>query len=229
MIDREEDAMQFHAGRKAKAIIVDDHAIVRQGMAMLINRELDMEACCQADKIEGAVEANRACHHDIAIVDMSLEGASGLELVRRLQFEFPELPVLMVSMHDEAIYAESALKAGARGYVMKQAATDTLLLAMRQILQGEMYVSDQLRSQMLKKAVGRDKNVSPIGALSPSELEVLHLIGKGMGTAEIAQQLSRSVKTIESHKANIKRKLGLDNSNQLALFAVKFVASGGAV
>ncbi len=147
--------MQFDLNRKAKAMIVDDHAIVRQGMAMLINREPDMEACCEAEKIEEAIEKNRSCPHDIAIVDMSLESASGLELVRRLQFEFPELPILMVSMHDEAIYAESALRAGARGYVMKQAATDTLLLAMRQILQGEMYVSDQLRSQMLKKAVGK--------------------------------------------------------------------------
>lgn len=220
--------MQFDQNRKAKAIIVDDHAIVRQGMAMLINREPDMEACCQAEKIEEAIEKCRTCKHDIAIVDMSLDSASGLELVRRMQFEFPELPVLMVSMHDEAIYAESALRAGARGYVMKQAATDTLLLAMRQILQGEMYVSDQLRSQMLKKAVGKDKSVSPVSSLSPSELEVLHLIGSGMGTAEIAQQLSRSIKTIESHKANIKRKLKLENSNQLALFAVKLVSSGSA-
>jgi len=220
--------MQFDENRKAKAIIVDDHAIVRQGMAMLINREPDMEACCHAEKIEDAVEANRACPHDIAIVDMSLEGASGLELVRRLQFEFPGLPILMVSMHDESIYAESALKAGARGYVMKQAATDTLLHAIRQVLHGEMYVSDQLRSQMLKKAVGKDKTVSPVGSLSPSELEVLHLIGTGLGTSEIAQQLSRSIKTIESHKANIKKKLNLDSSNQLALFAVKLVSSGAA-
>ena len=209
-------------------MLVDDHAIVRQGMAMLINREPDMHTCCQAEKIEEAVEANRKCRHDLAIVDMSLENASGLELVRRLQFEFPELPILMVSMHDEAIYAESALKTGARGYVMKQAATDTLLYAMRQVLQGELYVSDQLRSQMLKKAMGRETSVSPVASLSPSELEVLHLIGSGMGTAEIAQQLSRSIKTVESHKANIKRKLNLENSNQLALFAVKLVNSGSA-
>lgn len=220
--------MQFDESRKAKVLIVDDHAIVRQGMAMLINREPDMVACCEAERIDQAVEANRNCKHDLAIVDMSLESASGLELVRRLQFDCPDLPVLVVSMHDEAIYAESALKAGARGYVMKQAASGTLLLAMRQILAGEMYVSDQLRSQMLKKAVGKDKSVSPVSALSPAELEVLHLIGTGMGTSEIAQQLSRSIKTIESHKANIKKKLNLASSNQLALFAVKLVSSGGS-
>lgn len=219
--------MQFDENRKARAIIVDDHAVVRQGMAMLINREPDMEACCEAEKIEEAVEKCRTHPHDIAIVDMSLEGASGLELVRRLNFEFPDLGILMLSMHDESIYAETALKAGARGYVMKQAATDTLLLAMRQVLAGEMYVSDQLRSKMLKSAIGK-ATVSPVSTLSPAELEVLHLIGTGMGTSEIAQQLSRSIKTIESHKANIKRKLNLESSNQLARFAVKLVSSGGA-
>ncbi len=219
--------MQFDENRKARAMIVDDHGIVRQGMAMLINREPDMVACCEAEKIEEAVEKNRIHPHDIAIVDMSLEGASGLELVRRLNFEFPDLGILMLSMHDESIYAETALKAGARGYVMKQAATDTLLLAMRQVLKGDMYVSDQLRSQMLKSAMGK-ATVSPVSTLSPAELEVLHLIGTGMGTSEIAQQLSRSIKTIESHKANIKRKLNLDSSNQLARFAVKLVSSGGA-
>jgi DNA-binding NarL/FixJ family response regulator len=218
--------MQFNKDQKAKVMIVDDHAIVRQGMAMLINREPDMVTCCEAERIEPAIDACRTFRPDIAIVDMSLEGASGLELVRRLQFEFPELPILMLSMHDESIYAEAALKAGARGYVMKQAATDTLLLAMRQILQGDLYVSDQLRSQMLKKSIGRENNVSPVSSLSPSELEILHLIGSGMGTAEIAQQLSRSIKTIESHKANIKKKLGLDSASQLARFAVTLVSSG---
>lgn len=219
--------MEFDENRKAKVLIVDDHALVRQGMAMLIDREPDMAVCSQAANVEEALQAIRACAHDLAIVDMSLEGGSGLELVRRLQFESPDLPVLMVSMHDEAIYAESALRAGARGYVMKQAATEALLRAMRQVLEGELYVSDMLRSQMLKKAVGREGAVSPVSTLSPSELEVLHLVGSGMGTAEIARRLSRSIKTIESHKANIKRKLSLENSSQLARFAVKLVSSGG--
>lgn len=220
--------MKFDESNKAKVIIVDDHAIVRQGMALLINQEPDMHACCEAEKLEQAIEANRGCNHDIAIIDMSLEGASGLELVRRLQFECPDLPILMVSMHDESIYAESALHAGARGYVMKQAATSTLLLAMRQILQGDLYVSDQLRSRMLKSALGRKKSVSPIGDLSAGELEILHLIGLGMGTAEIAERLARSIKTIESHKANIKKKLNLESANQLAKFAITLVSSGNA-
>ena len=218
--------MQFDENRKAKILIVDDHAIIRQGMTMLINREPDMQVCSEAAQIEEAIEANRTCPHDLAIVDISLEGASGLELVRRFQFKFPDLPVLMLSMHDESIYAEPAMRAGARGYLMKQAATDTLLLAMRQILKGDLFVSDKLRSQMLKKMMGKNKSDSPVGDLSPTEIEVLHLIGLGMGTGEIAEQLSRGIKTIESHKANIKKKLQLESSNQLALFAINLVSSG---
>lgn len=215
----------FSADRKAKVMIVDDHAIIRQGMSMLINREPDLHACCEADGIDQAVEANRACPHDIAIVDISLENASGLELVRRFQFLFPELPILILSMHDESIYAEPALKAGARGYLMKQKATDVLLHAMRQILQGELYVSEQMHTRMLKKMMGGAKSESPVSNLSPTELEVLHLIGLGMGTSEIADKLARSIKTVESHKANIKKKLNLDSGNQLTLFAINLVSS----
>lgn len=220
--------MQYDENRKARILIVDDHPIIRQGMAMLINREPDLHACCVAEQIEQAVVVNRACTHDMAIVDMSLEGFSGLELIRRLQFEFPDLPILVLSMHDESIYAEPALKAGARGYLMKQVATEDLLGAIRQVLHGELFVSDRMRSSMLKKMTGGAMSPSPIGTLSPSELEVLHLVGMGLGTSEIAERLSRSVKTIESHKANIKRKLNLDSSSQLALFAINFVSSGTA-
>jgi DNA-binding NarL/FixJ family response regulator len=206
-------------------MVVDDHPIVRQGMMMLINREPDLLACCEAEEIEQAVKMNRACPHDIAIVDMTLGKFSGLELIRRMQFEFPNLPILMLSMHDEMIYAEPALKAGAKGYLMKQAATDSLLVAIRQVLGGDLYVSDHLRTKMLKQMVNRTKNDSPVGELSPSELEVVHLIGMGLGTSEIADRLSRSVKTIESHKANIKKKLGLENANQLSRFAANLVSS----
>ncbi|HEX5337719.1 MAG TPA: response regulator transcription factor [Gallionella sp.] len=216
---------QFNAERKAKVMVVDDHAIVRQGMFMLINREPDMHACCEAEDIDRALEANRRCPHDIVIVDMSLANASGMELVRRFQHLFPDLPVLMLSMHDESIYAEPALKAGARGYLMKQMATDVLLLAVRQILQGELYVSDQMRSRMLKKMMSGVRDESPVGHLSPTELEVMHLIGLGMGTSEIADKLARSIKTVESHKANIKKKLKLESGNQLTLFAINLVSS----
>jgi len=191
---------------------------------MLINRQPDMHACCEAAEIEQAVEANRICTHDLAIVDISLANASGLELVRRFQFLYPKLPILVLSMHDESIYAEPALKAGARGYLMKHMATDELLHAMRQVLQGELYVSDQMRSRLLKAMRG-DKVESPVGNLSPTEMEVLHLIGLGMGTGEIAEKMKRGVKTIESHKANLKKKLKLESGNQLTLFAINLNSS----
>lgn len=215
----------FGVGRKAKVMVVDDHAIIRQGMAMLINREPDLHVCCEAADIEQALEANRACAHDIVIVDISLENASGLELVRRFQFLFPQLPVLVLSMHDESIYAEPALKAGARGYLMKHMATDVLLQAMRRILTGEVYLSERMHARMLKRMMEGGKADSPVGSLSPTEQEVLHLIGLGMGTSEIANELARSIKTIEAHKANIKRKLNLESGNQLTLFAINLVAS----
>lgn len=210
----------YSAERKAKVMVVDDHAIIRQGMSLLINREPDLLVCCEASDIEEAIDANRAAPHDIAVVDISLENASGLELVRRFQFLFPELPILILSMHDESIYAEPALKAGARGYLMKQMATDVLLHAIRQVLQGELYLSDQMNSRLLKKMMGKKGTDSPLGNLSPTEIEILHLIGMGMGTSEIADKLVRSIKTIESHKANLKKKLNLVSGNQLTLFAI---------
>lgn len=211
-------------GKKFRIMVVDDHAIVRQGIMLLVNREPDMQACCEAEQIEQAVAANRTCPHDLVIADMSMEGFTGLELIRRLQFEFPGLPILVLSMHDEVVYAEPALRAGAKGYLMKQAATGSLLVAIRQILSGELYVSDRLRSKMVRQIVHGTRNDSPVAELSASELEVLHLVGLGLGTTEIAEKLSRSVKTVESHKANIKKKLRLETAGQLAKFAINFVA-----
>ncbi len=210
--------------KKHRIMVVDDHAIVRQGVMMLINREPDMQACCEAEQIEQALAANRACPHDLVIADMSLDGFTGMELIRRLQFEFPSLPILMLSMHDEMVYAELALRAGARGYLMKQAATDSLLVAIRQVLAGDLYIGDRLRSKMVRQMVQGAKNESLTGELSASEMEVLHLTGLGLGTSEIAEKLSRSVKTVESHKANIKKKLQLDSAAQLARFAINFVS-----
>lgn len=212
--------------QKAKIIIVDDHPIVRQGMAMLINREGDMRACCEASDTEQALAMNRSCQHNLAIVDLSLAGSSGLELVKRLLYGFPDLRILMMSMHDETTYAEIALRAGVHGYLMKQAATDTMLQAIRQILKGETYVSDQVKARMLHKTgYGNPDQASPIKNLTANEVEVLHLIGLGLGTSEIAGKLFRSVKTIESHRANIKKKLNLNSGSQLAHFAINLISS----
>ena len=211
--------MPHSENRKAKILIVDDHAIVRHGIAMLLNQESRLSACCEAEDIQQAVTANRACPHDMAIVDLSLNGMSGLELVKKLQAEFPDLRILVMSMHDEAVYAEPALRAGAHGYLMKQAATETMLKAVLQILDGELYVSDQMRSHLLKTMRGNNTEASPTSRLTPSEFEILHLIGLGLGTSEISQKLNRSIKTIESHRANIKKKLNLKTGNELVHFA----------
>lgn len=219
--------MKFDEQHKAKILIVDDHPIVREGMTMLINREPELHVCHEASDIKHAVQANKDCRHDLAIVDLSLAGVSGLELLKKLRFEYPDLPVLIMSMHDEAVYAELALKAGARGYVMKQVATDTMLYAIRQILGGEMYVSDHMRTRMLQKMMQGKQDASPISSLTSTEFEVLHLIGMGLGTSQIADKMVRSVKTIESHRANIKRKLNLTTASQLTHFAINLVSPLG--
>ncbi len=220
--------MRYDENRKAKILIVDDHAVVRNGIAMLLNQEPDLYACCEAGDIQHALSANRSCPHDMAIVDLSLDGMSGLELVKRLQAEFPDLPILVMSMHNEAVYAEPSLRAGAHGYLMKQAATETMLKAVRQILEGELYVSDQMRSHLLQTMRGNNAEASPTSRLTPSEFEVLHLIGLGLGTSEISQKLNRSVKTIESHRANLKQKLHLQSGRELVRFAVQLLETGGS-
>lgn len=218
--------MSAGAEKKSRIIIVDDHAMVREGMGMLINSELDMHACCKVDQIDQALQANRDCPHDLAIVDMTLEGFTGLEMIRSFQLEFPSLRILVLSMHAETIYAEPVLEAGASGYLMKQTATVELLKAIRQVLSGGRYVSEEMRARMLQKATRGERNDSLVSSLTTSELEVLHLVGMGLGTSEIADQVARSVKTIEAHKANIKRKLELENAKQLTLFAVNLVTLG---
>lgn len=216
--------MQRTNQQKVRILIVDDHPIVRQGISMLINLEPEMQVCCEAGDAVQALQANRACKHDVAIVDLTLAGASGLELIKKMHAEFPELRILVMSMHDETIYAETALRAGARGYLMKQVATDTVLQAIRQILQGDLYVSDTIRSHLLKRMVhGAEGSLSH--SLTPSEIEVLHLIGMGLGTSEIASKLSRSIKTIESHRANLKKKLNLDTGSQLVHYAISLLSA----
>lgn len=210
---------------KHRILIVDDHPIVRQGIAQLINQEQDLHVCCEAGDADGALEKFRTCQHDVAIVDISLTGVSGIELLQMLRQRGYEIPVLVMSMHDEALYAERALRAGARGYIMKQEATEKILTALRQILKGDIYVSDKMRSRMLQRLIDNrpEENASPVSTLSNRELEILRMIGQGFGTGEIARELKRSVKTIEAHRANIKDKLGLKTAAELVRFAVQWV------
>jgi DNA-binding NarL/FixJ family response regulator len=216
---------------KGRVLIVDDHPIVRQGISQLINREADFEVCCEAGDAEQALQALKCCDDcsplDIAIIDMSLPGVSGIELIKAIHADYPGMPVLVMSMHDESLYAERALRAGARGYIMKQEATEKVITALRHIMHGEIYVSDKMRSIILQRIVASPPETpsSPVSCLSDKELEVLRLIGKGLRTSDISVELSRSVKTIEAHRANIKEKLKLSNSTELIRFAVQWLES----
>lgn len=216
-----------HTANKSRVLVVDDHPIVRQGIAQLINREDDLAVCCEAGDAEQALEelARRPC--DIAIVDMSLPGISGIELIKTLRVRHPAMPILVISMHDESLYAERALRAGARGYIMKQEATEKVLTAIRRILHGETYVSDRMHAKILQRIIDNrsETPASPVSHLSDKEIEILRLIGMGLGTSDIARELNRSVKTVEAHRANIKEKLDLKTATELVRFAVQWVES----
>jgi DNA-binding NarL/FixJ family response regulator len=209
----------YSAQRKASILIVDDHPIVRQGISQLIDREPDMRVCAEASNAEEALAACQAEQPDLAIVDLSLTGVSGLKLVAQLRSRFPSLAILMMSMHDETVYAERCLRAGANGYLMKQEATVTVLSAIRVALKGELYLSERMRSLLLQQRITGQSSESPIAGLTATEFEVFSQIGKGLGIGEIAKQLNRSTSTIETHRANIKRKLDISTNSELVLYA----------
>ena len=225
--------MNAHAGvrskdavpSKRKVFIVDDHPIVREGLAQMINREPDLAVCGDAQEMHEALQAIQVHKPHILIVDISLNGPDGLDLLKNIRSKDPSLPVLILSMHDESIYAERALRAGANGYIMKQEATERVLIALRRILDREIYVSDRVANKMLGRFVGggRSRLVkrSPLDALSDRELEVLHLIGDGHGTRQIAEELHLSIKTVESYQSHLKEKLSLKNSRELMQYAIQ--------
>lgn len=221
--------MQVAACRQAvkrRVFIVDDHPIVREGLAQLINREPDLEVCGDAEEMNAALHNVTALKPDILIVDISLNGPDGLELLKHIRAKDPGLPILILSMHDESIYAERALRAGANGYIMKQEGTDRVLTALRRILNREIYVSDHVANKMLRQfAAGgsRTPNRSPLDELSDRELEVLRLIGEGHSTRQIAEDLHLSVKTVETYQGHLKDKLGLKNSRELVQYAVEWI------
>lgn len=211
--------------KKDKVFIVDDHAILREGLSHLINSEEDLTVCGEADNVTDAFHAVSAAQADIAIVDISLGDGSGIRLIENLTYSNPGLPVLVLSMHDEATYAERCLKAGARGYIMKQESSRELLSAIRTVLNGDIYVSDKLNIQLLHKfARNRFEGLdAPAKPLSNRELEVYQLIGQGLKKHEIAERLNLSVKTVETYIDHIKIKLQLKGTHDVFIHAVKAI------
>src|SRR5277367_3769272 len=218
---------QLTEQKKAKVFLVDDHPLVREWLTQLIQREDDLAICGEAEDTQEALLKIAETKPDIVIADISLKSTHGLELVKDLQVRFPTLPVLILSMHDESLYAERVLRAGARGYITKQEATKKILLAIRQVLGGQIYISDKMASRMVHKMVlGRvQEQKSPIERLTDRELEVFQLIGRGHGTRKIAAELHLGVKTVESYRARIKEKLKLEDGTQLLQQAIQWVHS----
>jgi DNA-binding NarL/FixJ family response regulator len=203
----------------ARILIVDDHPIVRQGLKLMINAEADLTIAGEAQSEQEARDMVRELKPDAVIVDLTLGDGDGFNVVRHLHAHYPEIKVLVLSMHEESVYAERLLAEGASGYIMKQAVTDQLVTALRTVLRGELYLSETLQQRITRRA-GSEGDLRR--RLSVRELQVLSLIGDGQTTREIAEALSLSVKTIESHRAAIKRKLGLETSAQLVQYAIKW-------
>ncbi len=221
-----QDSTNAHG--KRTILIVDDHPIVRQGLAQLINQEKDLEVCGQAEDAYEAMQAIGRLNPDLVIVDIGLKDTSGMELIKDLKIQHPHLPVLTLSMYDEAVYGERALRAGAKGYVMKQEATENVVTAIRRVLAGEVYVSSGMAAKMVSRFVGGSPRTggSPADALSDRELEVFRMIGEGFSTREMAEKLHLSVKTVETYRAHIKDKLGLQDANELLRSAIQWVNAG---
>ncbi|UCE99333.1 MAG: response regulator transcription factor [Planctomycetota bacterium] len=212
---------------KSKILIVDDHPIVRQGLAELINQEKDLTVCGQAEDAHQAMQAIRSLKPDIVVVDILLKQTSGMELIKDINVRYPNLAILALSMHEEFLYAERALRAGAKGYIMKAEATEKVIIAIRKVLSGDIYLSEPMAAKIIHKLVGggADVGTSAIDRLSDRELEVFHLVGQGYRTQQIAEKLHLSVKTIETYRAHIKEKLNLTDAAELLQYAIRWVTS----
>jgi DNA-binding NarL/FixJ family response regulator len=220
--------------RKARRVlIVDDHPIVRQGLCRIMESEEDLTVCGEAETARDARTAIKELNPDVVIADLSLKQGDGIELVRDIRAHYPQLPILVLSMHDETIYAERMLSAGANGYIMKQAASEQFLISLRRVLDGGIYVSEAVGNNMIEKFAtgGASVSANPIDRLSNRELQIVHMIGKGMSTRETAHSLNLSIKTVESHRQRIKRKLNLTTGTQLVQYAVNWFTGreGGSV
>lgn len=214
------------AGMK-KVFIVDDHPMMREGLAQMIGNQPDLQVCGEAGTAQEAVEKIRLLKPELVLTDISLPGRNGLELIKDVKAVLPKTLVLVISMHDEGLYAERVLRAGGRGYIMKQEGGKKIAQAMRNVLSGQIYVSEKMSSKILEIFSGRGADVatSPVEKLTDREFEILQLIGRGLETKAMADQLHLSTKTIEAHRANIKTKLKLKSMVELIHYAVRWVES----
>lgn len=213
------------APARRRILIIDDHPFMRAGLAQLIDRQTDMQVCGEAGNPAEAIHELAHCQPDLVLTDITMPGRSGLEFIKDLLTTHPKMPVLVVSMHDEAIYAERVLRAGARGYIMKEAGGENLLAAIRQIMRGEIYVSPAMAARILENLSARRPrgSSSPIEKLTDREFEVFRLIGQGKSTRDIAEQLHLSPKTVDVHRGHIKEKLELKDVTSLVRHAVRWV------
>jgi DNA-binding NarL/FixJ family response regulator len=214
---------------RRRVLVVDDHPFMRAGLAQLINRQADLEVCGEAGNTAEAMRAVAQLRPDLVLSDLTMGDRGGLEFIKDLQAAGQSPPVLVVSMHDEAIYAERVLRAGARGYIMKEAGGESLLHAIRQVLRGEIYVSPKLAAGLLENLSSRRPrgSDSPIKQLTDREFEIFQLIGQGKSTRDISEQLHLSPKTVDVHRANIKTKLELKDATALVRHAVRWVETQG--
>jgi DNA-binding NarL/FixJ family response regulator len=211
--------------QKHKIFIVDDHPLMREGLMRLINLQPDLSVCGEATTAHQALKGISALKPHVVILDITLEGSNGLDLIKDMKLRSLSSLVLVLSMHDETLYAERALRAGAKGYIMKEEASKEVLKAIHRILAGEIYLSEKMAAKMLHKVAGgkSNENTLPEGALSDRELQVFQSIGQGKSTRQIAEELHISPKTVESYRAHIKVKMNLKNAHELTLHAVQWV------
>jgi DNA-binding NarL/FixJ family response regulator len=212
------------SGPKHRVFIVDDHPLVREGLANLINQQPDLVVCGQAEDAAQTLAGIGASRAELALIDISLKTASGLELVKDLKVHFPEVALIVLSMHDEMLYAERAIRAGARGYVMKRETTKEVLIAIRRVLQGDVYVSERVVNLMARRLGSPRKAAaaSPVEQLSDRELEIFRLLGQGRTTSQIASDLHLSLKTVQAYCARAKEKFGVDSLTELLRAAIRW-------
>jgi DNA-binding NarL/FixJ family response regulator len=206
--------------------IVDDHPMMREGLARLVSNEKDLNVCGEADEAGKAFTCIQSLKPDLALIDITLGGQNGIELIKNVHAIQPELPMLVISMHDESLYAERVLRAGGRGYIMKQEGGEKIMEAIRKVLNGQIYVSDKISHKILEIFSGKKSNSSsPIENLSDREFEIFQLIGQGCETKNIAHNLNISIKTVEVHRTNIKEKLKIKTATELIRYAVRWTES----